>query len=503
MKYKYYLLEISVFVSGAVVMIFELAGSRILGPYLGTSIYVWTSLIGVILGSLSLGYYWGGKLADKKTSLYVFASLFFFASLAILAMVLAKDLLMAIFRQIRLGMEIKSFLVSVLLFGPASFILGMISPYAAKIKLNNLSNSGSTVGNLYAISTLGSISGTFLAGYFLIPLIGTTKIIISLGITLIVISIILYPRKKIKTKAAVLILFGALSVFSAILNKENSLSRGFIDVDTKYNRVWISSGRDYYTKRAVLNLATDPFGTQSSMYLDEKQEGELVFTYLKFFDLADYFFKNPQNVLMIGGSAYSFPRYFLVTHPNSKVDVLEIDPGVTEIARKYFRLKEDNRLNIFHTDARVFLNENSQKPNKYDVIYGDAFTSFSCVPYQLSTIEAVKREFEILNPNGLVILNIMSSVTGRRGEFVQAELATYKQIFPQVYIFPVNYPDAPEKLQNVILVALKSKEKPSFKGDDPGINKYLKNLWQGEADSSAPILTDDYAPVDYFRKRTL
>ena len=111
------------------------------------------------------------------------------------------------------------------------------------------------------------------------------------------------------------------------------------------------------------------------------------------------------------------------------MDVVEIDPGMTRIARKYFGLYDNARLKIFHEDARTFLNRNKKK---YDVIYSDAFNSFNSVPYQLATSEAVEKMYAALNNDGLVIHNIISAINGKKGEFLRAEIATYKKYFPYV-----------------------------------------------------------------------
>jgi predicted membrane-bound spermidine synthase len=160
MKLKY-ILEFAVFLCGAVVMVFELVGSRVIGPFLGTSLFVWTSLIGVILASLSLGYYLGGRQADKKVSLSRLARIIFLAAICIVITIGIKDVLL-LFLQKNVGeIRIAAVIASIVLFMPASIYLGMVSPYAAKLKLSSLENTGRTIGNLYAISTAGSISHYF------------------------------------------------------------------------------------------------------------------------------------------------------------------------------------------------------------------------------------------------------------------------------------------------------------------------------------------------------
>ena len=140
---------------------------------------------------------------------------------------------------------------------------------------------------------------------------------------------------------------------------------------------------------------------------------------------------------------------------------------------------------------------------KYDVIYGDAFTSHYSLPYQLTTKEAIQEEYNVLNDNGLVVLNIISALEGGKSDFLKAEYITYKNIFPQVYLFPVTRPDNGGQVQNVILVALRSEKSPSFTDVDSTLNEYLGHLWQKPIETNLPILTDDFAPVDYYINKTI
>lgn len=495
MKTYKYTLEIAVFVCGAMVMIFELVGSRILGPYFGTSIFVWSSLIGIILGSLSLGYYLGGKFADKKPSFNNLSLIIFLSSILMGLTILIKDplliFLQANFADVKLG----SVFASLIIFLPASVFLGMVSPYATKLRIESLKNSGSIVGNLYAISTAGSIAGTFLAGFYLIPHFGTDKLLIILSVILVIVSLALSAKQLKKIKLLVLIFFLLGWITIGWFNSANE-KNGFIDVDTAYNRIWIYDYQDKETNKLarVMGINNEP---HSSMFLDSD---ELVNEYTKYFHMAKHFNPNFKTALMLGGAGYSYPKDYLLKYPESTIDVVEIDPTITELAKKYFNLKENPRLNIFHEDGRVYLNTTQKK---YDVIFGDTFLSRYSLPYQLTTKEAVQKKYDILNNNGLVILNIASSIEGEKGQFLRAEYGTYKSIFPQVYLFPVTAPDDGKKLQNIMLISLKSEISPAFNSNDSEINKYLQHLWKQEIDTDMPILTDDCAPVEYYINKAI
>lgn len=495
MKISKYLLEIVVFVCGAVVMIFELVGSRVLGPYFGTSIFVWTSLIGIILGSLSIGYYLGGKTADKKSTFKGLSLIIFLAAASISLTVLMKGFWLFTLQKSFTDIRTSSVLASLGLFSPASVFLGMVSPYAVKLKITNLNTSASTVGNLYAVSTTGSIFGTFLSGFYLIPHFGTNNLLIILSVTLLIISLTLSAKKDAVIKLSVFAIFVigwlAISGFNYMPPKS-----GFIDVDTAYNRIWIYNRIDYRTNK-IVKMMTINNENQSSMFLDSD---ELVNEYTKYYHLAKHFNPNFKKTLMLGGAGYSYPKDFLNKYPEATIDVVEIDPKVTELAKKYFRLEENPRLTIYHEDGRVFLNKTQKK---YDVIFGDAFNSNYSLPYQLTTKEAVQKKYNILNDDGIVILNIIAAIEGEKGEFLRAEYATYKSLFPQVYLFPVAYSGSSKMVQNIILVALKSEKEQTFDDSDPKLNEYLQHLWKKMVDADVPILTDNFAPVDYYMNKAI
>jgi MFS family permease len=184
-------LEIVVFVCGAVVMAFEIIGSRMLGPYAGTSYIVWSAIIGIILLSLSLGYYAGGRIADHKPRPDLLALIVFVAGILILITALIKDPVLAFLPGAIEDIRVVSVVSSLLLFAPCAFLLGMVSPFAARLKMNSVAHSGRTVGNLYALSTVGSIAGVFLAGFYLIPAFRITTILYVFVVALILVSLLI------------------------------------------------------------------------------------------------------------------------------------------------------------------------------------------------------------------------------------------------------------------------------------------------------------------------
>ena len=179
------------------------------------------------------------------------------------------------------------------------------------------------------------------------------------------------------------------------------------------------------------------------------------------------------------------------------LDVVEIDPRTTTLAEKYFHLNShDPRLRIFNEDGRTYLNHST---NTYDIIYLDAFQSFYGAPWQLTTIEATKNIFRLLNDNGVVVVNVPAALEGDYSKFFQAEFKTYQAVFPEVRAYAVSSPNKTTMVQNIIVVAFKNKEGiRKSPNDDPEINEQLTHLWLGKISPTTPILTDDFAPIDYY-----
>ncbi len=489
---KKYLLEVVVFMCGAIVMILEIVGARVLAPYQGTSIFVWTSLIGVILGSLSLGYWWGGRLADRNPSYRILSLIIFIAGVFVALITFSKELLLIFIRSHFSDIRVSATIAALTLFAMPSVLLGMISPYAVKLRIDDLSTSGATVGYLYAISTIGSIIGTFLAGFVLIAYFGNTKILLVLSMALLLTSLLAYSETLAKTRLVVAaLLAAALFLVEGVNLFGTSRHDGFVDIDTQYSRVWIFDSQDKASKRPM-RLMMIGNENSSAMFLDHD---ELVFDYTKYYRLAAHFRPDLKSALMLGGGAYSYPKDYLKRLPTATLDVVEIDPALTELAKKYFALEDHERLKIYHEDGRVFINNNARK---YDAVLVDVFKSLRVLPYQLTTREAVKKMYDALTDEGVVLVNMISAIDGDGGMFLRAEYATYRVIFPQAYLFPVRDAADGETVQNIVLIALKSTAKPALRSADPELDRYLKHLWTREIEQDMPILTDDFAPVDHY-----
>ncbi len=503
--YKRWVLEFVVFTCGALVMTYEIIGSRILSPFLGASTYIWTSLIGVILASLSVGYWLGGRIADRRPDVKYLALIILVASGLISLTALTKEVLLSMIAGLPAGLEVKTLIAALLLFAPASVCLGFVTPFAVRLRMTSVATTGQTVGRLYALSTVGSIVGTFAAGFFLIPFVGSVRTLYLIAATLLGLSLLLAPLvvSKPAITSIVLLIFGVAATEgnSYLLRHQSEV----YDFDTEYSRVQVFRSTDPQTGKPIRALATDPYFVQSAMFLDDE---EPVLEYSRFYHLIGHFNPNFRHSLVIGGAGYSFPKEYLGSYPDATLDVVEIDPQMTAVAREFFRLKDDTRLNIIHEDGRMFINRADS--GKYDAILMDAFGSLFSVPAHLTTIEAVNHLNRILTDDGVIIFNLGSAITGPASGFLQAELATYRQAFPHVYLFKVNsdYPD--EKLQNLIIVASRSSKAPSVvqpnfphspistNAADSTTISLLSKLYTLPLPQTHPVLTDDLAPVEHY-----
>lgn len=485
---------ITVFICGAVMMVLELTGVRILSPVIGASIFVWTGIICVILGSLSAGYFLGGKLADKKASKPILSDIIFASSISVLP-VLAFAELQPMNQLIIHDPRVISFLLSVLLFTLPGLLLGMITPFVLKIKLKSLNKTGTTAGKLFEVSTIGSIFGTFITGYFLFSVLGSNKIILLLCFILLITSFIVDFHRKISLR--ILILIVIIFLYLYLDNAEKILNKNILaSYDSAYNKILIYDTNEKFSAKPVRFLKLNNEYT-SAMYL---YSNDLVFKYTRYFRLAGHFNKKINKSLMIGGGAYSYPKEFLQRFPKSEVDVVEIDPKVTLIAKKYFKLEENPHLKIYNQDARMFINKDEKK---YDAIFIDIFNS-NIIPYYLTTIEAVKHFKNNLNRNGVILTNIISAIDGKKSGFLLAEFKTYASVFPQVFVYAVKNRNDNYITQNLILVALNSDSQPQLE-NSPELTEYLSNKVEisDRVLRNSIVLTDNYSPIEYYALQNL
>lgn len=494
---KKYKLEIIIFVVNIVYMVLELIASRILSPYFGSSNLVWTSVIGIILLSTSIGNYFGGKFADNNNPDKCMKIILGITGVIIMLIPIIQIKILNIIVLYIHSIKIGAIVATLIIFFIPAMLIGMLSPLIIKLKMESLNKVGQISGKIYAIATLGSIIGTFLGGFYLIPHYGCNEILFVLSVIIFLVLLlscfgdILKKSKKIILVSFIGILINSIYFYSYSyenkINSENVL-KGKIDVlasfDTEYGRALITNTKK---DNEICRYLIIDKGNESATFIDEEKCYELANEYTKYYDLMFKSQKDINDVLMIGGAGYSYPKYFISKNSDKNMDVVEIDGKVTEIAKKYFfldklideyDLNNNKRLKLIEEDGRIFLNKNKKK---YDAILNDAFSGLNPVK-TLTTIEAVEKIYNSLNEDGLYLTNIISSIDGKNSKFIKAEIKTLKQIFKNVYVIPCKDRDDIYVTQNIMVIATDQKLLIDKAVD---INFYDSNF-----------LTDNYCPVD-------
>ena len=482
---KKYKLEIIVFLSGAIGMGLELIAARVLSPYVGSSNVVWTSIIGIILASMSLGYWIGGKRADKNASLDKLSEILLMAAMFTSIIPILETLIVKQFAGLISNLIIAAIICAILVFSIPSFILAMVSPFAVKIKSKEDNEIGSLSGRISSLSTIGSIVGTFLMGFVLIPHIGVSNINIGVTILLVIMSVIARENKNKKYAYYVLFLICIMIILIIVgkwifkINNPDIL----LDTDSQYSRIWVKQINGENATYKTLQVDT---GIES--YIDSTT-GEMGAKYLRYYDLFEYFNKDAKSALLIGGAAYTYPIHYLQKYKDKTIDVIEIDDKMTQIAIDQFGLNTNEpRLKIYSQDGRSYLNYSK---NKYDTILIDAFKGINA-PFELTTYEALLNAKNMLNENGTVLTNIIASLEGKDSKFIEYEYSTYKAVFDDVKIFMVRNLEKTER-QNLILVGIKGKPET----DTNKYEEYKTYLEMQVTDfqTNKGVATDDFAPI--------
>ena len=492
------LLEATSFLCGAGVMVLEMTGSRLVAPFFGTSLIVWTALIGVIMASLCAGNWAGGLLADRRPERRVLAKIILLSAACTGCLAWAGNAVLSFLGGLNLNLYLASVLAALLIFALPSLLLGMVSPFVVRLAMDDVGTSGGTVGRFSALSSAGSILGTFLGGFILISLAPSGVILLMLATVLAVLALLLYPSAW-RVTLPVLFLLAA----SAAAAKAGGLPMTPVGVhiETSYNHISIVESNQADGRRVRI-LMTDPQGAQSLMYTDDPNE--LVSDYTKFYDLAFHFKPDTKNILMLGGGGYCVPRHVLAERPGVSFDVVELDPGITEAARHYFSIPEDPRLRIFHEDARAFLNREARDPGRrgsYDAVFMDVFGSWYSIPFHLATVEAAQRMHDLLSPDGVLIVNVIASLQGPRSGVFHGIYAALESVFPRLLIFPASASDPRYALsrQNLMIVAFRSRELPAVPPvPELAVVSLLEHQWLEGFQASVPAFTDAFAPVERY-----
>ena len=486
---------LALLITDAGIMILELVASRLMSPYFGNSNFVWTAIIGIILLAGSLGNLLGGKIASSSKNARLSAGVLLLCAVVYVALipVISVPVLESI-QEGNMGTQFSSVLGSIVLFLIPSTLLGIMPPILMKERIGSSKDKGKESGRITAVIAIGSLVGTFVGGFFLIPALGTQMIFVLVAIILLVATLCFRPLKEVELKAqksafitmiAITIAVVAYSFATVCLDKNSLDNGGSVSIDTEYGRIIIENGeRDgekvrYYMQSGAYSSAT---------YLDENKKYDLVYDYLKKYDLM-FDFRDVKDVAMIGGAAYQYPKYYISHFPDKTMDVVEIDPESTRIAKEYFyledlisdyNLEENKRLGLYNEDGRIFLS-NSDK--KYDAVLNDAFSGEVPVG-TLATVEAAQIVKDSLNDDGAYISNVLGAIGGGKGKFMRAEIKTLQKVFKHVYVVNVRENVKDTSYSNRMVIAT---DNDDFEPKD-NIKVEIKD--------DDIVLTDDYCPID-------
>ena len=508
----------TVFISSFCIMVLELVAARIIARHLGSSLYTWTAVIGVVLAGISIGNYLGGRIADRFPARKTLAVLFALASVSCVLTIFLNNVVGQWLLLWSLTWPVRVFTHVSLVFLFPSTLLGTISPVVAKMALEQGLPTGRTVGDIYAWGAFGSIVGTFATGYFLILLMGTVAIVWMVGGILLLLAVFYWARLWILYIWAVI--FIALMTVGMSPSAWARQTGADLSLRERPNPDILYEDESLYNYIAVERISAIP--DRRAFIQDKLLHSEMVmgdiqnlkYSYERIYAAATNILskgKTRLSTLVIGGGGYVFPRYIEKLFPGSRVDVVEIDPGVTEAVFRAFGMNRDTTINTFNMDARNYVTqllerpalehlpaEQSQDPEtRYDFIYEDAVHDYS-IPYQLTTKEFNDKIARILTDDGVYMIELIDIFD--YGLFVGAFVNTLGQTFDHIYVVT----DTKARLGRNIFVIIAANRQIDI--ENIRLEKSVRDmdLWilnNSEIEllkrkAQGIVLTDDYAPVE-------
>lgn len=490
-------LRIVVVLAGAVLMSLEILGSRVLAPTFGSSVYVWASLITIFLAALAAGYALGGRLADRSPRAGTLSLILSIAAVLILPSVRwAPAMLDALGRS---GWDIRwaALLASSLLFLPPSIAIGMVSPFAVRLAVRHLERVGAVAGFYSALSTAGSIAGTLLTAFVLIPIVPVQTLLLILSLTLAGCALLM-ARGRTPAIIALLAAFTCgLALFVHAAPGQADTARTLLSRDTAYHHITVSE------LEGVRSLRFDNL-VQGGVFVDTPNRPYTAYEQGLF--MAWGVRPGIRNVCQIGLGTGSFPRTVARLVPEASVTTVEIDPVVREVARDFFQYRESPRTRTVIADGRLFLARGGEP---YDLIVLDAFNATG-TPFHLTTREFFQTVRSRLTGDGVFVANFIGGLMGRDARLFWAAYRTIRQQFGQVYLMSKEISRGDFGFQgNLILLATVSAD-PISEEDFARRGMELGERWDlsllphyadavnhsPEPMPGIPELTDAYAPVE-------
>ena len=479
----------TVFLSSALLLVLEIVAGRLAAPYVGVSLYTWTSIIGVILAGLSLGNWLGGLWADRGGSARSAGLVLAAAGLYCILGIAGLDALGAALQSGGISLLAASFGFAAALFFIPSALIGVVTPLLTTLALRLDQRAGHVVGRMHALAAVGSILGTFAAGWLLVQMLGSRMVVLVCGLLLIARAIpFLRGSSRGLAWAA-----GVLVLISAAVGVRSALG-GSCDRESSY-----------FCMRVVDQSSLAPFGEARGLVLDHLLHGInhrqdpalMIAPYVHAIDEMSYAhfageYEDGLAWFFAGGGAYSLPRALTKLSPNSELVVAELDPQVTRLAEEALFL-EPQRMQIIHRDARLAL---ADQPRRFDVIVGDVFHDVA-IPQHLVTREFAALVKERLEPNGLYVMNVVDAFPDPR--LIKSIAKTLGTEFKHVDLWMERVPEDPRV--TFVVTATNAERLPKTVSARTGPPRTWSRMTEdilvfGTPVDALPVLTDDYAPVE-------
>jgi len=503
----------TIFLASVCVMMVEIVAGRLAARHIGSSLYTWTAVIGVILGGITLGYYLGGRLADSFPARKTIGWLLAASSGACIAAIILNNLVGEWTFLWRMEMAQRVLCHIAIVFFIPSMLMGAISPVAVKIALELRQDSGRTVGRMYALGAAGSILGTFLAGFWLIGSIGTVNTLWLTAVILLVTALIYKPKTAMMYVYAVIVIFLAVAgtthskwthtIGSAIALRQADEPDMLYETESQYGYVAVHQLTKQPDERQFVQ---DNLKSHSQIIMGKIRD--LCFFYVRVYGAVTRTAavgKEMLHTLTIGGGGYVFPRYILDVWPSSNVDVAEIDPAVTETAIQAFGLPRDTPIRTINLDGRNYVDELLEKKQRgeqvpqYDFIYMDAYNDLS-VPFQLVTKQFNEKIYDILAADGVYLTNIIDMREG--GKVVASFVKTIKKTFPHIYVV-TKHSDYNLPVNFIVIAAKRPINLETINTEENLADAELvisdgNDLAEFDKTTGCIVFDDDYVPVENF-----
>ena len=476
-----------VFGAGTGSLATEIAASRMLAPYFGSSTIVWANLIGIVLAGLAVGYWLGGRVADRHPERRLLGLIVLAAALWVaMTPFVARPFLDAAVGNLddaSAGAVIGSFFAVLLLFAPAVVLLGMVSPFAIRLAITDVETAGAVAGRFYALSTFGSLLGTFVPALIAIPLLGTQRTLLLTAALLALSASFLLGRKLLVLAGAIAALAvlppGAIKSDEGLLHEEDSLYQ-FIQVLERDDG------------RRLLRL-NEGVAVHSVWREDTVLTGGVWDAFLALPPLLE---RPLRSVAILGNAGGTTARAMGEFYPGAEIDGVELDPAVSDVGFEYFGMGDNPKLTVHDLDARPFLRHTDER---YDLIVVDAYHQ-PYVPFYLATREFFRLARERLEPGGIVALNVASVPGDTR--LLDGIAGTLAHEFESVSVWPA-------LRFNKILLAFDEPRSISFIDANevapelrPLVDLMIKQLRPVTAKAKRPW-TDDRAPVEWVTDRMI